>query len=436
MENSFSFSPLWREISIAKRVDPALKPLHGIILQRALRDIPLPELENKKLQTEDILESVASLIPDLLSDLAEDNDILKNIRTLAAREIPGEKPSVIIQASISMWYAEAISSFREHYQPGKNDTMELAGLPRGMPWEHSQSEQFPFANLGFIAMLVVGEVWEKPADLKFRSACLVAHTALAFLYITHVLGEHLADYPWRSLSTYVDEQSATALLLKISLSIVAKGYRLSQPSQAPAIEFNVAPNTIRVSGQGRKLLVKVAMDNEWRSVPFWHPYRRVPGSPWNNYIINTQLPTFPASTPPPQDSVEYHLPCSAFTLTDGFENAYEFKRVEMDVDVPGTERSLADREERFIDLARLSEGTYPGMRLDGLPPNEINDISDEYLYFTPAGRTPRSDMGGYLTLNFLNAACHACQFLEDADADDDDFYLMTFTHYIDNGQGA
>ncbi|KAL6361293.1 hypothetical protein LRP88_04760 [Fusarium phalaenopsidis] len=386
MENSFSFSPLWREISLAKRVDPALKPLHGIILQRALRDIPLPELEGKKLQTE---------------DLAEDNDILKDIRTLAAREIPGEKPSVIIQASISMWYAEAISSFRKHYQPGKNDTMELAGLPRGMPWEHSQSEQFPFANLGFIAMLVVGEVWENPADLKFRSACLIAHTALAFLYITHILGEHLADYPWHSLSTYVDEQSATALLFKISLSIVAKGYRLSQPSQAPAIEFNVAPNTIRVSGQGRKLLVKVAMDNEWRSVPFWHPYRRVPGSPWNNYIMNTQLPTFPASTPPPQDSVEYHLPCSAFTLTDGFENAYEFKRVEMDV-----------------------------------PPNEIDDISDEYLYFTPAGRTPRSDMGGYLTLNFLNAACHACQFLEDADADDDDFYLMTFTHYIGNGQGA
>lgn len=50
MENSFSFTPLWKEISIAKRVDPALKPLHGIILQRALKD--LPESENKKLQTE------------------------------------------------------------------------------------------------------------------------------------------------------------------------------------------------------------------------------------------------------------------------------------------------------------------------------------------------------------------------------------------------
>jgi hypothetical protein len=58
MENSFSFSPLWREISIAKKVDPALKPLHGIILQRALRDIPLPELESKKLQTEGMYYTV------------------------------------------------------------------------------------------------------------------------------------------------------------------------------------------------------------------------------------------------------------------------------------------------------------------------------------------------------------------------------------------
>ncbi|RSL64405.1 hypothetical protein CEP53_004054 [Fusarium sp. AF-6] len=436
MENSLSFSPLWSEISVAKRIDPALKPLHSIALQRTLRNIPLRESDSKKLQTEYILESVASLIAELLSDLAEENAILTHIRTLAARDTPGEKPLVIVQACISMWYAEAITSFRKHHQPDQDDSMDLTGLPLGIPWEHGPSQQFPFANLGFVAMLNVGEVWDKPADLKFRSACLVAHAALTFLYITHILGEHLADYPWRNLSDYVDEQSAKALLLKTSLSIVVKGYRLAQPSHAPAIEFNIAPNTIRVSDQGRKLLVKVAMDDDWRALPFWHPYRRVPGSPWNNYIMNTQLPTFPSSSPPPQASVEYHLPCSAFTLTDGFENAYEFKRAEMGMDVPGNERSLADREEQFVGLAQLSGGTYPGMRLDGLPPNEITDIADEYLYFTPAGRTPRADMGGYLTLNFLNTACNACQFLEDAVLDDDDFYLMTFTHYIDNGQGA
>nr|AIF79383.1 MAT 1.1.2 [Fusarium tucumaniae]AIF79388.1 MAT 1.1.2 [Fusarium phaseoli]AIF79393.1 MAT 1.1.2 [Fusarium brasiliense]AIF79402.1 MAT 1.1.2 [Fusarium cuneirostrum] len=327
MEGAFSLSPLWNELSIVRKAAPTLKALHGMVLKRILRDIPLPEPGGQKLQTEDILGAVSSFIPQLLLDLSEDNDVLSGIRALAAAEAQRHNPWAIVQASISMWYAEVVPVLAKELKSTEDDTREKWGLD--VAWENIDFQELPFANLGLMAMLVVGDIWENPTDLKLQSACLIAHTAVSFLFIARILGPHIIEYPWRSLSTYIQGQRAQELVFKVSLSIAAKGYSLSRPPQGPAIEFNVDPRNIRVSNQGRKLLVRVAIDEEWRSLPFWHPYRRVPGSPWNNYIKNTQWRTFSTSPRPPPTWIKYHLPSSAHTLTDAIEDDYNSLRAQI-----------------------------------------------------------------------------------------------------------
>ncbi|KAJ3518236.1 hypothetical protein NM208_g14592 [Fusarium decemcellulare] len=432
MDTATTFSPLWTEESIVMKPESDLALLHAKILQLVLNEVPLPQTKYQKLCVEDTLRVVTWTMMQLLSDLGNDNAILNKIRGTAAVLAPGENPFVVVQASISMWYLEAaVMIYRQHQ--GRRDAPEKWRLGRLiLPWKQGYSVEFPVANLGLMALLAVADAWQKPVHPKLQAACLITHTTVAFLYVAYAIRPHLDEFPWRDLPPYVDFQRAKALLLKVSLSVAGQGYEKTQRPEPPAVEFGVTRGDVRISHKGSKLLIKVARLPGWHSVPYWHPYAKVPGSPWNNYIKNHQQPTFCSGPGPHSRRIEYKLPSTALSITDYFSGMYADARTDIDLEDTTGRRHISELESirQFRRLEELSGRKYAEKNPNEMTSIDNDDTTLQHLFYTPAIQKPRADMGGYLTLPFMTTMCQAFESQSDPDENLDDFFLMTFRKRI------
>nr|AYD41912.1 mating type protein 1-1-2 [Fusarium anguioides] len=421
MDSSFSFSPLWEDKSIIYKPEKALNELYSKTISLVLRKIKLPK-EGEEFSPRDIVRSVDIVIKQILLDLSIDNEVVEKIRSSHIRLLgPGNKPGSpinAVDAALIKWYIQAAAVLYSRRGPH---------LPRR--WIGGYRHSHPLANLGFMTILRVLEDWTHPKDPKLQAASLISKAAIAVLYAAYTIVPHIETFPFNHLARMPVSQ-ARELFLKVFVSVSGNVYNDDETLVAPpAFEYGVSHEHVRISRGGKKLLVKVYSQENWRSVPDWHPYRKLPGSPWNNYIRNIEQPTF--STDPsrlPCTEIDYSLPTKSMLLARQLKEKYAATRVYLDSIQPNFLSALSedDRTLQYLWLAQESGLSYAEDCPDDTTAESFIDVDNEYLYHTPAIQKPRADPSGYLTLPFMSTAIQAVHLHSDPTEPDHDFLIMTF----------
>ncbi|KAF5019276.1 hypothetical protein F66182_8729 [Fusarium sp. NRRL 66182] len=430
MDNAFSFSPLWEEEAIFSMPEAALDALHAHVLEVIFQNIPSSKLR-QRLSKQEILRAVAFVIAEVVPNLADDNEVLTKIRSTAAKLAPEGNPGALIDASISLWFTQAVLVIWQHHQGRRLETEPDLAL---IPWAAGYSNEFPVANLGFMTMLRGKSEWAHPKDPKLQTAFLISQATISVLYAVYSIGPHLETYPWRHLYVHCAPTRARELFLKVSISISGSPYNERPSATPPAFEYGITLEDVRVSRCGKKLLVKVFEDDEWRTAPYWHPYLKRPGSPWNNYIRNELQPTFSTGLKGPSSQITYRLPSTALTVASLFRERYSMARQNIDAANPNFRPHLSETEilRQYKRLARLSGQKYAKEIPSETTADQLNDVVEHYLYHTPLVQKPRADSGGYLTLPFMSTAVHAFRFLENPTELGGDFFTMAFHQNLES----
>jgi hypothetical protein len=263
-----------------------------------------------------LIKGVSIAIKRVLGDLAIKNEVLDTIRFTAINLVPSSNPFDLINATLVLWYLEAVSVIHGHHQARR----QKSGPDMPQPWLAGYTNIFPMANLGFMTMLRGLQEWLHPKHPKLQAVCLISKAAMAVLYITYTIGPQLQNLPWK-LIRHMPVTEARELFFRLFISVAGNPYNdgtiMTTP---PAFEYNVTQEDVRISHCGKKLLVKVYMEETWHRVPAWHPYFTLPGSPWNNYIKNSEQPTFLSTSV--STAIKYELPSSALAIALEFRTKY------------------------------------------------------------------------------------------------------------------
>ncbi|KAF4333011.1 mating type 1-1-2 [Fusarium beomiforme] len=406
MDSAFSFSPLWEDRAIIYKPEKALDTLHAKVISIILRKVDLPE-EGAAFSPQDILDSAFFAINQVLTDLSINNEVLNKIRATHIRLSGFGSPVKVIDAALMRWYTGAVIVLHTHHS-----ARSRIGPPGfNVRWARGYRNLHPFANLGFMTMLRGFETWAHPKHPKLQAASLISKTAIAIMYATYTIGPHIKNFALHHLDSMPVAKSRE-LFLKLFVSVSGNVYNDDEVfATPPAFEFGAARGNVRISQQGKKLLVKTRTDQTYRCAPYWHPYRRVPGSPWNNYIKNSEVSTFSNDSSLAHSKIKYTLPLNAMFLAGHMRQKYVITRIYVHAMRPNYLPTLSD-EERLSQLKWLAHHSgrpYADDSPHEADADEVFDIGDEYLFHTPVVQKPRADLSGHLTLPFMSTAVHAIQ---------------------------
>ncbi|RGP65486.1 mating type 1-1-2 [Fusarium sporotrichioides] len=458
MDTSFSFTPLWEEKAIIYKPEKALHALEKKIYAAILRSKLLPK-SGEVFLTPEVLRVVSAVAKHMLLNLGIDNEVLSKIRTTAVKLVPGHSTFYLIDACLVAWYIEAAQVIYAH-----NDARRIASGPtRPSAWIAGYTNERPMANLGFMSMLAGCRDADVPEHPKLRAASLVSKATVAVLYTAYTMGPHLKDFPWERLED-MPVLSAVDLYLKVFISSCGSIHS-TKPTVAPppAFEYSVTQDDVRISKCGRKLMIKSQGNEIWHRAPKWHPYIKLPGSPWNNFIRNRKQPIFLEGTghsnycesesadsgsesgspsgfaPEPENAesehsesdevtIKYKLPSSALTIFRQFEDQYSAAREELDLNHPGTRRVLSERAaiRQYNRFARLSGRKYAKECPDDASAVYLTDAEEAFLYYSPVIQKPRADAAGNLGLPFMSTTVHSVGAHDDPEEPDDGFFIMTY----------
>nr|QFP39764.1 mating type protein 1-1-2 [Fusarium dlaminii] len=404
MDSAFSFLPLWDDPAIIYKPEEALDALHAKVLSIILK-VDLPK-EGERFYPKDVLRSVFFVINQLMTDLSIDNELLNGIRATHIRLARYGSPLKIIDAALVRWYTEAVIVLYSHQATRSPDT---TGMPRGWTPGYRRNHR-SIANLGFMTILRGIEVWAHPKHPKLQAASLISKAAVAILYATYTIGPRLKGFAFNYLSEMPVSKSRE-LFLRVFVSISGNVYNDDEVfATPPAFEFGAARGNVRICQQGKKLLVRSLYEQFYREAPDWHPYRRVPGSPWNNFIRNTESPIFSTNeNHVPHTKIKFILPYSAIVLAGQFKATYNWVRAFL-----RSENQLPEvsEEAKLLQLkwfAQHSGRGYANNAPDIHTAESFMTVGNDFLYHTPAIQKPRADPSGFLTLPFMSTAVYAIE---------------------------
>nr|QFP39800.1 mating type protein 1-1-2 [Fusarium ramigenum] len=403
MDSAFSFLPLWDEPAIIYKPEEALNALHAKILSIILKKVDLPK-EGEKFYPQDVLRSVFFVINQIMTDLSIDNELLNGIRATHIRLALYGSPLNIIDAVLVRWYTEAAVVLYSH-QTARSPN--IAGMQRGWTPGYRRNHR-SIANLGFMTILRGIEVWAHPKHPKLQAASLISKASLAILYATYTIGPLIDKFAFDLLSEMPVSKSRE-LFLKVFVSISGNVYNDDEAfATPPAFEFGAVRGNVRICQQGKKLLVRSLSEQFYREAPNWHPYRRVPGSPWNNFIRNTELPVFSTDeNHVPHTKIKFILPYNAIVLAKQFKAKYDWARALLQAKSRLPQVSEASKLLQLKWFAQHSGRRYANNAPDMPTAESFMSVGNDFLYHTPAVQKPRADASGFLTLPFMSTAVYA-----------------------------
>jgi hypothetical protein len=260
------------------------------------------------------------------------NPIIARLRTIAVQT--EHEPMIAIKGAMALWYTSSVSIFERDIHQGVSSEEEIMTIEDGTivaTWNREYAAERHYAgNLGLMAMLLTTETWLPPKDSKLQVASLVSCAATTVLFAAYMISSRMPTYEsWNFALPACPNNEGIRLFLR-------SAWRLAQQTVddghiSPGIDFGARVDEIRLSKDGKDLLSKVGR-GDWGRASFWHPGRKVPGSPWNKWIKNICRPIFPKS---PYDNLRdihivFRLPSSAILLTSVFGEYYSALRTKFD----------------------------------------------------------------------------------------------------------
>ncbi|KAF7548339.1 hypothetical protein G7Z17_g7126 [Cylindrodendrum hubeiense] len=405
MDNVLFYRPLWEEEALMEDSSKHLEKIRLEIMTNLMHTMPV---DVKPPTVAAMITASINLIKTLLRDSPDDNVVLQKILDYATES--GVDPNLVVRGAIVLWYKSASPIFSREPDLGlPAHAMSEGGL--AMPWVQKLVEsQYFIGNLGYLSMLLTAETWEEPYHPKLKISTLLTNATIAFLFATYVITPHLKSHSlWQQHLTDSSSRGRKEMsaFLKTTWHVSREGWEKSD--QPPGAVFSALDTEVKISDDGRKLLTRVGCPN-WHEAPFWHPFRVVPGSPWNKFIKNRRQKYFQI-LPTVGNRVRYLVPGSAVTLTSSSETYYGILRSQFDR--TNTPRTRLSDEERELQFWRLAGGT--GLRYPTVRPTE-------------QVKKPAADLSGNLTLPFLTTTARALRYEEEPEFVDEDFYAMAFHH--------
>ncbi|KAH6955712.1 MAT1-1-2 [Ilyonectria sp. MPI-CAGE-AT-0026] len=424
MDNLLFYRPLWEEKALATSSSKHLENLRLDIMEKLLHALPM---DVKPPTATAVVTSSIEVIKTLFKEASGSNDVLQTI--LDHSQEADVDPNLLLRGAIVLWFTSASPILsRDPYLGLPPKAMSGGGLT--FPWVQRLAEKnFFIGNLGYLSMLMTAESWEKPSHPKLQVATLMANGIISFLFATFVIAPHLKTHPqWRQYITNSETRGhkEMTVFLKTTWQVSREGWeKFDHP---PGAEFSALNTEVKMSRDGRNLLTRVGRPG-WHVAPYWHPFRVVPGSPWNKFIRNRRQKIFQIF-PTLNNRVQYMVPGSAATLTSSCEAYYGVLRSQFDS--TNTRRARLSDQARNRQFWRLAEGTglqYPTVRPTEQNSSNIHDYGRaEHMYNVPLIKKPASDISGNLTPPFLTTTARALRFAQEPESVDEDFYAMIFSH--------
>lgn len=172
-----------------------------------------------------------------------------------------------------------------------------------------------FGCLGITAMLVTEENWAEPDKQELGVLALVTNSVTSMMFAAYLISHRADTYTCKYTEGKMSFRCALRTFLQCSWQLSRVGC-----DGRPGQEFGALPDEVKISSDGKRLLTKVGRI-DWHEPPFWHPFKKVPGSAWNKFLKNVEQPVF-SENPLTSTHVTSRLPSSAIKLVEPIEAYY------------------------------------------------------------------------------------------------------------------
>jgi hypothetical protein len=188
-------------------------------------------------------------------------------------------------------------------------------------------ESLKDGNIGLLSMLLTAENWTPPNDARLQAAMLIANSATSVVFAAYLIGHDYEGASWKAAVQDYHASGCVRSFLKCAWQVARRGSELH-----PGAEFGAFADEVKLAGDGKHLLVQIGR-GKWTKPAYWHPCKKVPGSPWNKFLKNKNHPIFQGSsdtTSRPSERIMHRMPNTAIKLAEVFEDYYADIRARMD----------------------------------------------------------------------------------------------------------
>lgn len=223
---------------------------------------------------------------------------------------------------INLWYIDTMPVLsRDPTQgvPEDGDTQ----------WDSEYAaEHQHFGNLGLTAMLLTAENWKAPESQKLQAAALLANTTTSMVFAAYMISFRLDGDTWKGAVGKISSRVTIKAFFLCAWQVARINH--GDFEGGPGREFGATSDEVKLAPDGKRLLSRIGRkDHGWHEPPFWHPCKKVPGSPWNKFLINKQQPVF-TTEPSASSHILHRLPSTAIKLAEPYEEYYEELRKRID----------------------------------------------------------------------------------------------------------
>ncbi|KAL7894869.1 MAT1-1-2 [Trichoderma sp. SZMC 28014] len=425
MENICSFEPLWKDLE-AEVPQKHITNIRVKALHLFLHDNPADVHQPPSLDY--VVATCLDIINHIICFWKGDNPIIARLRTVAIQT--KHEPIIAIKGAMALWYTSTVSIFERDIHQGVSSETDITTADDGTviaTWNREYAaERHYVGNLGLMAMLLTTETWLPPRDPKLKVATIVSCAATTIIFAAYMISSRMPTYEsWDFALSACPNNEGIRIFLRSAWRLAQRP--VNAEGHSPGMEFGAHNNEMRLSKNGKYLLSKIGR-GDWGRASFWHPGRKVPGSPWNKWIKNICRPIFSKSPCIKNIQIVFRLPSSATLLTSVFGEYYSSLRVKFDqASRPRSRPTNEECKKQFHDFSSQTGGVYPYFSPSLEAATSVENILQEYLYNLPLVKKPIADSRGNLTLPFLTTAIRALRFTEDPDEIEQNLFMMTFS---------
>uniref|UniRef100_A0A8H7N2E0 Uncharacterized protein n=1 Tax=Bionectria ochroleuca TaxID=29856 RepID=A0A8H7N2E0_BIOOC len=452
MDNALHFGPLWSSPPMIERPKIEIEKVRVQVLQWTLKFCP-PQAPDAS--SYDPFPTFLRALYALFDSDDLDNSVLQYLQT-QGNHLCGS-PIRFIESMLHLWFISAAPILARDTLGTDVDSIALGR--NGQIAEDldvdSSSAKLLYVNLGILSMLLTSKNWRDPADSSLHAATLTANTVASMVFAAYSIGMVQRNLDWSFRTGKVPFRRVVYTFVKCAWQLSRQGGNIID--RGPGGLFGALSEEIRLSPHGKGILIRAdrVEDEEdqeedqeeegddkfdvhseeeddgekeelWLEPPFWHPFKQVPGSPWNKFLKNKQQPIF-SFTDEDVTGITHRMPSSAMEIILPFQRYYRELRFRFDRDKrPRAIIRRKNRLKQFDELASESGMWYPDTEIHEGVSDEAYDVFPRYQFSVPTCKRPASDFKGHATLPLLTSAARAMRFEEEPDEVNGTLFMMLF----------